>query len=340
MKPATIWLNKNLDNTWEAVRILRQSRRPGEFRILCTHPRRDYAGARHADNFEQEPDGPEVPAYVQYCLDVARRWGVTLFLPGRKTREIVAAREQFELIGTRLLVAGDGPALDLLVSKARAYAALAGEGFRIPDHAVVNDLAGFDAAWRRLRPRHEGLCYKPAVSIYGLGFRIVADQEEFRQRLRAGDPLMITLEDARQRLARQGRFRDLLLMEYLPGPERSVDCLGSDGQLVRCVVRRKEADGQEIEDNPELVALVRRLAARFRLTGLFNVQFRDRGGEPYLLEINPRMSGGLPYSCQSGVALPYWAVRLALGTARPDEVPYPRFGAWVPVAALEPATSL
>jgi biotin carboxylase len=119
-------------------------------------------------------------------------------------------------------------------------------------------------------------------------------------------------------------------MEYLPGPERSVDALAENGELVGAVVRRKGSGWQQIEDNPRLVEVVRRLAARLGLTGLFNTQFRDAGGEPHLLEINPRMSGGLPLTFRSGLNLPLWAVRLALGTATAAEVPAPRTGFRVP----------
>jgi biotin carboxylase len=68
------------------------------------------------------------------------------------------------------------------------------------------------------------------------------------------------------------------------------------------------------------------LTAHFRLDALFNIQFRDSAGKAYLLEINPRMSGGLYCSCLSGVAFPYWAVRLALGTANPEDIPQPKVG--------------
>ena len=79
----------------------------------------------------------------------------------------------------------------------------------------------------------------------------------------------------------------MMLMPFLPGPERSVDCLGHDGELVRCVVRRKtKIEGyQYLENNPGLVEVVRRLTKHFRLTGLFNIQFRDSGGKPEKLPI-------------------------------------------------------
>lgn len=326
MPAPLVWFNKYLNNTYDVLALLRRHRRRGEFRILCTHPRPNYPGRRHADHFEREPDGLGDRAYVDYCLDVARRHKVTLFFPGRKRLAIVRAAGRFAELGTRVLAAGDAKTLSLLNHKARMHGTLAGDGYHLPEFAVVNDLAGFDAAWKRLRPRHQLLCYKPAVGVYGLGFKIVADAEPALSRLAAGDPDCITLDAARRALASKGRFPDLKVMQWLPGPEHSVDCLARDGELLRCVVRRKELGAQVIEDYPALVAIVRRLTARFRLSNLFNVQFRDANGEPHLLEINTRMSGGLPFACRAGLDLPLWAVRLALGTATPDDIPQPRSG--------------
>jgi biotin carboxylase len=138
----------------------------------------------------------------------------------------------------------------------------------------------------------------------------------------------IGLRQARASFAAGDKFRPLILMPYLPGPERSIDCLAHKGRLVCCAVRRKaSAEGyQKLEDNPELTAAVRRLTAHFQLDSLYNVQFRDGEGKSFLLEINTRMSGGLYGSCLSGVAFPYWAVRLALGTAKPEDVPQPQVG--------------
>jgi len=104
------------------------------------------------------------------------------------------------------------------------------------------------------------------------------------------------------------------------------------------VVRRKMGVGQRLEDHAEIVAFVRRLTAKMRLNNLFNVQFRDDGGKPYLLEVNPRMSGGLPFACESGLNFLLWAIRLALGTPTSADVPQPRVGVWVPQP--EPVSSL
>ncbi len=321
MPAPTVWFNKYLGNTGTVVARLRRERRPGEFRVVVTHPQSRYRGRGHADHFELEPDGLPADRYLDFALEFAARHGVMLFFPGRNVLPVVAERDRFAAVGTRVCAAGDAAAIRLVNHKAKLAAAVADvPGVRLPAYEVVTDLGGFDAAHARLRARHARVCYKPATSVYGIGFHVVGGGDH---------PNAITLADARARLG-AGRFADLLVMEYLPGAERSVDALAEGGELVGAVVRRKGHGWQQIEDNPRLVEVVRRLAARLGLTGLFNAQFRDAGGEPHLLEINPRMSGGLPMTFRSGLNLPLWAVRLALGTATAADVPAPRTGFRVP----------
>lgn len=341
MMPLTVWFNKYLSNTWEILSLLQIQRRPGEFRLLCTHPRRHYPGRKYADVFEPETDNLPEADYVAHCLDIARRHEVKLFLPGRQVFGIVKARPLFEALGTRIVAAANPATLALLGNKARFYRDLAGFDVHVPDYAVVSDLAGFDAAWSRMRSRHDWLCYKPAVSVYGLGFHVIIDRSEPAPQARVPgvEPhLLLTLDEARTRFAQQKTCADLLVMPYLPGPEWSVDCLARDGELLRAIVRRKGRGEQLIDDQPDIVAAVRRLTRHFRLENLFNVQFRQAHGKPYLLEINPRMSGGLPLACESGLNLPLWAIRLAMGTAHPEDIPEPRTGSWLPQP--EPMRSL
>src|SRR5687767_1071540 len=114
MGPATVWLNKYLSNSWEILALLREARAPGEFRTLCTHPWARYPGLDHSDAFELEPNGWGEEGYVDYCLDVTRRHGVTLFLPGRNLLPILRARQRFEAAGVHVLAAADAATLELV----------------------------------------------------------------------------------------------------------------------------------------------------------------------------------------------------------------------------------
>lgn len=328
MSAPVVWFNKNLSSLYNVIETIREAARGEELRVIASHTDADHPASAIGDAFETEPRGLVGKPYIDYCLDFAQRHGVTLFAPGKELRPILRERERFEAQGVRLLSAADADTHKLLESKSAMYEALEPGIVNVPGFRIVSNLAGFDAAIRELSERYRILCYKPTVGTFGLGFRVISSAESSVKRLISGEPVKIGLEETRSILGQSESFQKLMVMQYLAGPERSVDCLGHRGELVRCVVRRKGGSSysQYLEDNPQIVELTRRLTARFGLNGVYNVQFRDHEGETYLLEINTRMSGGLHYSCLAGVAFPYWAIRLELGTAAPADVPWPVTG--------------
>jgi hypothetical protein len=242
---------------------------------------------------------------------------------------IVRHREAFAERGALVLAVGTPEVLHQLENKVEIYRALAGEDWiRLPDYQLARTVEEFDDAVARLGAKHKVVCFKPAVSLFGLGFHILREGSSL-DRMLGSDPVSITLEQARRCLMEREHFAPLVVMEYLGGAERSVDCLGWQGRLVRCVVRRKlggPGNEQLLEDNPEVVDMARRVTRHFHLGAVFNVQFRDVEGVPHLLEINPRMSGGLHLADLSGLSFAYWAVRLALGDVREEDIPHPRTG--------------
>jgi hypothetical protein len=263
---------------------------------------------------------------------VARGYGVDVFLPGRQVSGISAHAAAFAQEGVRVVVPAEPPVLNQINHKGRFYDAVRDCGVPLPDFRQVDNLAEFEAAVKAVGRRH-AVCFKPAVSIFGYGFRILVEHPSVRhqsaEQLGAPDlRLDISLPEALARFRRRRHFKTQLVMQHLPGAERSVDCLGDRGRLLCGIVRRKNDDGtQFLESNETVLGYVRKLVAHFNLSGLFNVQFKDDvDGMPRLLEINPRMAGGISYSFLSGVVLPYWAIRLALGTAEPADIPRPKTG--------------
>ena len=156
----------------------------------------------------------------------------------------------------------------------------------------------------------------------------------------------ISMEELRGILEPLGSFPEILVMEYLDGSEFSVDVLASEGEVLAMVCRRKpfngkvresggsrlksirEGQAQLLAREPEIEEMVRKLARHFHLGGIFNAQFRSpalRPEKPCILEINGRMSGGLPYIALSGVNIPLLAIRMAMrkpGDPMP-EIPEP-----------------
>lgn len=59
---------------------------------------------------------------------------------------------------------------------------------------------------------------------------------------------------------------------------------------------------------------------------VYNIQVKYKDGKPKLLEINPRMSGGLHYSCLAGINMPYRAVKVLIMGNKAIERIEPHFG--------------
>ncbi|QOY94896.1 ATP-grasp domain-containing protein [Massilia sp. UMI-21] len=303
-----VWYNRTFSSVYAAIGLIREADSAGRFTIVHSNANRHTPAARLAHEFHGEPTGLDAAAYVDWCVEFCRKQRIDIFVPGREATVLAAHHARFLEGGTRVLSAASPRQLQLIHDKAGFYAETDLPQAPVAEFRRFDNLAAFDAAWAELRPRHAKLCIKPAKGIYGIGFAIVDEQRSAAALLLGGVEYHIGYQDLRRGLAELGEFRTMLLMEYLDGHEYSVDCVGDQGRLVTAVARRKlpqSGSGQLIDMRPEIIAATARLAADHGLNGIFNVQFREAKGKPRLLEINPRMSGGIGMACAAGPNLPW-----------------------------------
>jgi carbamoyl-phosphate synthase large subunit len=114
----------------------------------------------------------------------------------------------------------------------------------------------------------------------------------------------------------------LIVQEYLPGEEYSVDVLvdPTSGQVVAAVPRaRLKVDsgvavaGRTVHD-AGLETAACAIAEHLGLTFVGNIQLRrNQRGEPVLLEVNPRFPGTMSLTVASGVNMPRLALDAVLG---------------------------
>ncbi|MGR9088158.1 MAG: ATP-grasp domain-containing protein [Gammaproteobacteria bacterium] len=292
---------------------------PGtEATLICTHSHSTAAAFLAADECYLEPSELTGQDYIDWCLDFCRRHDIDLFWPCKEAALAEKFRPSFEAAGTRVMSVADFETLNLLQDKARFYTELNPEIAQTMDFVVVNDCNGFDRAVEELSAKHKRLCIKPAVSVYGLGFRLLAEQTHDIGQLLKGAQYRISLQELRRIMQNSPEFETLLVMEYLDGPEWSVDCAGRHGELL-CAVQRKKSPwpghGQTIGHHVEIAGMAERLTARYRLNGLFNIQFKEGPQGARLLEINARPSGGIGMACLSGANLAEIAWQGIIGSA-------------------------
>ncbi len=123
---------------------------------------------------------------------------------------------------------------------------------------------------------------------------------------------------------------DLIVQDFLPGQEYSVDVLADrDSNVVAAVPRtRARVDsgvaiaGRTLRD-AELQRTASAVARAIGLVGVANVQLRrDREGVAKLLEVNPRFPGALPLTIAAGVDIPSLVVDLFLGAELPGSLDF------------------
>jgi carbamoyl-phosphate synthase large subunit len=132
--------------------------------------------------------------------------------------------------------------------------------------------------------------------------------------------------DSRADLDKQPKDGSVMLQEYLPGDEYSVDVyVRRDGRVIAAVprVRMKIDSGIAVASRtvnaPELIEAAVRTAEIIGIRGTANVQFkRAADGVFKLLEVNPRYPGTLPLTGAAGVDMPKLMAGELAGHMAPD----------------------
>ncbi len=247
------------------------------------------------------------PGFADAVLDRCRTERIDVLVPTVDSELLPVARRLDDFAGLGVAVLSPSP--DTLERCLDKWALLQGCGpdVPIPRGGLLDD--GFDPAssgWASLGwPR----LVKPRRGSGSRGIRLIDDQAAF------------------DRLARDGT---LLVQEYLPGPEYSVDTLAyRDGHVAAAVPRSRLKVDSGIAvagctvDRADLVEAAKAVARSVGLTSVANIQFReDAAGTPRLLEVNPRFPGTMPLTVASGVNMPALAVADLLGQPVPREVPF------------------
>jgi len=119
-----------------------------------------------------------------------------------------------------------------------------------------------------------------------------------------------------------------IVQEFIEGPEYTVDCF-CDRQcnLVQAVVRHRiqiragQIDVGQVVRVPEAVETVKKVLAMLPIAGPCNIQMIERAGVFYVIEMNPRFSGGIELTIQAGANFcEYLAQMLAGERIVPGEI--------------------
>lgn len=258
------------------------------------------------------------PNFTERLLSICKEQEVDVVLPlvTRELFPLAEAKERFAEEGMKVLVSS-AEAIQIANDKGICYQFLKESGIAVPKFFVVRTTEEFIHAAFELRHPQESFSFKPCVSNGSRGFRIVSDSLNEAEQLFNHKPYntRITYAHALKILSSQP-FPPLVLTEYLPGEEWSVDCLANKGTTILAVLRTREkmingisVQGRFLQDE-SIVRYCTQIIAQLNLHGNIGIQLkRANDGTPLLLEINPRVQGTIVAALGAGVNLPLLAVK-------------------------------
>ena len=247
---------------------------------------------------------------------------IVLPLVSRELFPLARYKGRFKAEGIHVLVSSN-EAVQIANNKASCYQFLQKNGIGVPAFFVVKTTEEFVHAAFELGHPQQAFCFKPAIGNGSRGFRIVSDSLNEATQLFTEKPYhtSITYSHALKILSSQS-FPPLVVTEYLPGDEYSVDCLAQQGKAVMVVprLREKMINGISVQGRFEkardVIDYCTKIIEAIGLHGNIGVQVkRSQGGVPLLLEINPRVQGTIVAGLGAGINLPLLAVKQELNLA-------------------------
>jgi carbamoyl-phosphate synthase large subunit len=244
----------------------------------------------------------EAPDFVDTLLTRCEALEVDVVLPtvDAELRPLAHARDKFAAAGVSLLLA-EAEALEIILDKLALATHCAGV-VRVPRTELFGPAVD-PGSWTY------PAIVKPRTGSGSRGIHIVGSAAE---------------------LAAMERSPQLIVQDFLPGEEYSVDVLAdTSGHVIASVPRiRARVDsgvsvgGRTVHD-PEIEHFGRAVARATGVTFVANVQCkRDRDGSPALLEVNPRIPGTLGLTIAAGVDMPRLALHALLGQRLPPHLDF------------------
>ncbi len=275
-----------------------------------------------ADKFYQVPLGND-KRYVPKLLGIAKKEKVKVIFPfnTRELLNLASHIDELEKIGVKVNLSSL-ESLKIANNKFLLNEICKKIGVPYPETILVKSFSEFKKAVFKLGYPKKPVCVKPPVSNGQRGFRIIDDSQNQLSLFLNQKPtqVVVSFKQIKEIFNKAKTFPELMVMEYLPGEEYTVDILAGEGKALVIIPRLREEIKMGVSFRAKTVKEARiiqysaLIVKSLKLHGIVGLQFKkDEKGIPKILEANPRIQGTNIISVASGVNLPYLAVKMLQG---------------------------
>lgn len=290
--------------------------------VIGTDAKEDVIGKYLCDGFYQIPKASEI-GYIEYLSLFCKKESIDVVLP-QNTAELsilAANKKHFESFGTKIAVS-DEQSIEIANDKYKLMSAAKKLGVPTAEFYLVDTFEGLFESAKKLGWPEKPVVIKPPVSNGMRGVRIIDESVNLKEKLYSEKPSSLHIHMSYLKIILGNSFPSLLVMEYLPNDEWTVDIINANNISVitrkRDVIRSGITFEGTCEENEQMIEYSRLLSKKIGLEYAFGFQFKlDANNVPKLLESNPRIQGTMVLSTFAGANVIYGAVKHALG----EEIP-------------------
>lgn len=309
-----VWFNQWFSTAYHLIQLIKKGS-PNKFEFIGSSRNANAIYKKQCKKWFIEPDNITELEYVNFCLNFCKENKINIFIPRRGLNEIAQCQKKFFDIGVRILCDKNYKIISMLENKKETYEFFVKRKKEyIPQYSVINKYEEFLYYYHEMLKYSSRVCYKFIKDEGAVTFRVIDNSIINDNGILNKPGAKITLEMAKSILKTYNFNVPIMIMPYLFGREISVDCLKTkQGNII--IPRYKIGHRySEIRYDREIMKICQDIMNELNIKTPFNIQFKMDNDRVYLLEINPRMSGGLQLSClASKINIPDLAINQLLG---------------------------
>lgn len=269
--------------------------------------------------------------YCDIALEICRKENIDIYFPNISSEVTTVSKRinEFQKIGTIVSVANQDTVV-IANNKLRLYEFLQSKGVNVPKYYGIHSLEDFYEGCKYLGYPSTPVCLKIVDGSGSRGVRII-DATKNRYKIFVNEKpnsFFVAYEDMVSILQEADEFHEMLMVEYLPGNEYTVDLLAENGKVKYMVGRENVVSmmsiAQEsiVREDHEAYEISKMVIEVLGLDGNIGFDFmRDAEGHAILMDLNPRITATVSVIAAAGVNFPYLRVKQLLGERLPEVKP-------------------
>lgn len=271
------------------------------------------------------------PNYVDIILDICKKEKVDIYFPNisAEVSAVIERKREFDESNI-LLSVSNKKSIDISNNKLATYDFLKENGISVPKYYPIHSIGDFKVGCKLLGYPEKPVCLKIIDGSGSRGVRII-DSTKSRYQIFVNEKpnsFITSYNEMINTLKEADIWHEMLLVQYMPGNEYTVDLLADNGEVLFEVGRENVVSVMSIAQESILkydqkaYEICEKIVNLLKMDGNIGFDFmRDFDGTPRLMDINPRITATVSVIAAGGVNLPYLRIKQLLGEALPELKP-------------------